>query len=221
MKKIRKTSFVAINLSKTILYSLEYKLLYQISNLFSFMVRPPKAETDKDLIEHLQKNVIRIHNEDAQNILDGYYSAKVLIPKSPTNHILKLPKLIIDSLRISRRRKLNLKKDFDSSLENIPEYFNRNFHFQTDGYFSAESASLYEHQVEVLFSGTAAPMRRMLIKFLKDKMSCENFSERPLRILELGAGVGTASIDFCKSFNVEKYVISDPSGPYLEMAKKE
>lgn len=215
MNNLKKSTYVAFNLSKSLIYSLEYKMLYQISNAFSFLVKPPKAETNKLILDHLEKNVLTIHKEDAQNIIEGYYPAAVLMPKAPREHILKLPKLIFDSLKISRRRKMNIKNDLQENREQVPDYFNRNFHFQTDGYFSEHSASLYEHQVEVLFSGTAAPMRRMLIKFIKDKMK----TDRPLKILELGAGVGTASIDFSKSFNISSYVVSDASSSYLDLAK--
>ncbi len=105
------------------------------------------------------------------------------------------------------------------SYLNTPDYLNRNYHFQTDGYFSEKSAKIYEQQVEIHFSGTAAPMRRMLIKHIKNNRD-ELGHVRPLRILELGAGVGSASLDFSKSFAVSKYVVSDISKPYLEVAKE-
>ena len=56
--------------------------------------------------------------------------------------------------------------------KDLPKYFLRNFHYQTDGYLSEKSARLYEFQVETLFSGCAATMRRFsmipLIKFIKE-----------------------------------------------------
>lgn len=48
--------------------------------------------------------------------------------------------------------------DFDTEAIEAPDYLKRNYHFHTDGYFSDESARPYEHQVEVLFAGTAGPM---------------------------------------------------------------
>ena len=216
MANLKKNSIVALNLSKTILYSIEYKILYQLSKRLSFFVKPPRVESDKNILKTLEREVLKIHNQDAQNILDGYYPAEVLIPKAPLEHLKNLPTLLLDSLKISRRRKLNIKKDFAPIDLDLPSYLNRNYHFQSDGYFSDESAKLYEHQVEVLFSGTAAPMRRMLIKLIKENLS----NDRPLRILEIGAGVGTATLDFSKSFSIEQYVVSDVSAPYLKLAQK-
>jgi ubiquinone/menaquinone biosynthesis C-methylase UbiE len=218
--EIVKHSIIALNLSKTVLYSLEYKSLMQLSKTFSAFVTPPKEEKNKKLLEHLKNGVIDIHQKDAENILANIYPASVLVPKSALDHLLNIPTLLIDSLKISRRRKLNSIHDFNVENNDYPEYLKRNYHFQTDGYFSEHSASLYEQQVEVLFSGTAGPMRRMLIQKVKQKLKESNNLGRPLRILEIGAGVGSATLDFKKSFNIEKYTVTDISTPYLKHAKK-
>eukprot|EP00793_Prasinoderma_coloniale_P002647 PRCOL_00002129-RA len=43
----------------------------------------------------------------------------------------------------------------------FPEYYTQNYHWQSDGWLSDESAELYDHQVEVLFTGTADAQRRV------------------------------------------------------------
>lgn len=216
MKKIIEHSIFASNLSKTVIYSLEYRLMNVLSKSFSKFVKPPYQENDKDLLKLLEEGVIKLHKEDAKNIADGIYPVSVIKPKGAGNHIKNLPYLLWDSLKISRRRKLNIKKDFHVDLEDVPDYLKRNYHFQTDGYFSEDSAKLYEHQVEVLFSGTAAPMRRMLIKMIKKRLG----HNRPIKILEVGAGVGTATLDFSKSFNFTSYTVNDVSESYLKVASK-
>ncbi|MFZ4714715.1 MAG: class I SAM-dependent methyltransferase [Bacteriovoracaceae bacterium] len=215
MKKIINTSVFFSNLSKTLVYSLEYRLLYQLSNSLSWFVKAPLKEKNQEIVKHLRQKILSLHQQDAQNISDGYYPLEVIKPKSPKDHLMNLPYLLLDSLKVSRRRKLNLKKDFKVEPQDVPDYLKRNYHFQTDGYFSEKSAMIYEHQVEVLFSGTAAPMRRMLIKLIKEKIK----TGKPLRILELGAGVGSASIDFAHSFQFESYTLLDISKPYLDVAQ--
>jgi ubiquinone/menaquinone biosynthesis C-methylase UbiE len=217
MKQIIERSALSVNLAKTLLYTFEYRAIYLLSRSFSLFVRPPHLERRTDLIEHLRNKVIEIHKIDAENIANDVYPIDVIIPKAPGDHVRNFPKLLLDSLRISRRRKLNLKNEINQDeLGDAPDYLNRNYHFQTDGYFSVDSAKLYEHQVEILFSGTAAPMRRRLIQKIKEARS----DSQPIRILELGAGVGTASVDFAKSFKFSSYVVSDVSSQYLEVAKK-
>lgn len=216
MNKYMHHLVVPINLSKTLIYSSEYCLLYSISNSLRFFVKPPTREINPVIIEHLRNGVIDIHKQDAQNVADGIYPFEVIRPKNPIKHFKLLPKLLLDSIKISRRRKTMDTKDLESPSD-APDYLKRNYHFQTDGYFSEESAEFYEHQVEILFSGTAAPMRRMLIKAIKDKLPG---TDRPLRILEIGAGVGSATQDFARSFNFDRYVVSDVSQSYLKKAEE-
>lgn len=216
MKNYLNHLVVPFNLSKTLLYSTEYRMLYGLSKSASFLVKPPHRETDPQLVNHLRSKVIEIHKEEARNIEEGYYPIEVLKPRDPLKHIKLLPQILIDSLKISRRRKVLETKDLDEVDESAPDYLKRNYHFQTDGYFSEKSANFYEHQVEILFSGTAAPMRRMLIKAIKDRM---DYPDRTIRILEIGAGVGSATLDFIPSFNFTRYVVSDISQPYLDTAR--
>ena len=42
----------------------------------------------------------------------------------------------------------------------VPDYYAQDFHFQTGGYLTEDSARLYDVQVETLFMGAAGPMRR-------------------------------------------------------------
>ena len=44
-----------------------------------------------------------------------------------------------------------------------PEYYLQNFHFQSGGWLTEESADRYDTQVEVLFKGTANAMRRQAL----------------------------------------------------------
>ncbi len=64
-----------------------------------------------------------------------------------------------DGFRVAWRMRKNKNKDFQGkaaeTAATMPDYYARNFHFQTDGYFSEASARRYDHQVEILFGGTA------------------------------------------------------------------
>lgn len=70
-----------------------------------------------------------------------------------------------------------------------PSYYLQNFHYQTDGWLSEESAKLYDFQVEVLFGGSADAMRRQalvpLAEFLNDK------DQRKVKLLDVACGTGS------------------------------
>ena len=72
-----------------------------------------------------------------------------------------------------------------------PDYYLQNFHHQTDGYLSDHSAALYDLQVELLFNGTADPMRRRVFGPLVQGLKA--FADRPpgcLRVLDVATGTG-------------------------------
>jgi SAM-dependent methyltransferase len=71
---------------------------------------------------------------------------------------------------------------------NLPDYFLQNFHYQTDGYLTEESARLYDTQVEVLFSGSANAMRRQCLVPLSQFMKGRD--QRNLRLLDVACGTG-------------------------------
>jgi hypothetical protein len=52
----------------------------------------------------------------------------------------------------------------------LPDYFVQDFHFQSGGYLTPESARLYDLQVETLFFGAAGPMRRAVLREVAKEM---------------------------------------------------
>lgn len=69
-----------------------------------------------------------------------------------------------------------------------PRYYQQNFHFQSDGWFSRRSAQLYDHQVEVLFAGGADAMRRLALPPLRQALAGRR--QQDCRLLDLGCGTG-------------------------------
>jgi ubiquinone/menaquinone biosynthesis C-methylase UbiE len=179
--------------------------------------KPPKGYLEKAVRE-----VGRLFEEDADRMRRGDYPLSVLQTPQPRSHFSRLAKLYWDSVKISWRRRNKKSKEFSKQakqfFDDVPEYYQRNFHHQTDGYLSAESAELYDHQVDILFRGTASAMRRMILWGLRDHAQFEGEGEG-LKILELACGNGSATIDLTKTFPKAKIVSLDLSAPYLSAAK--
>lgn len=72
--------------------------------------------------------------------------------------------------------------------EKFPRYFLQNFHFQSDGWLSAESAARYDMQVETLFTGSADVMRRRALAPLR--RAIRGRDPAALRAIDLGCGTG-------------------------------
>jgi ubiquinone/menaquinone biosynthesis C-methylase UbiE len=91
-------------------------------------------------------------------------------------------------------------KEAKKELKDLPEYYQRNFHFQTDGYLSKESAELYEHQTELLFRGTLHLMRRVLLGEMIKKIKAE--PTKTFKLLELACGTGVATKFILENCNI-------------------
>jgi ubiquinone/menaquinone biosynthesis C-methylase UbiE len=176
---------------------------------------PPQSQVREDLIALLR--------QDSRNIAQGLYPVTVLKPESPLEHLMRIPRLMADGISIYSRRKRGRTTEFSSAakerLEGLPRYYQRCFHFQTDGYLSERSASLYEHQVEMLFRGSADAMRRLILPPMRRHFA-GNRTGRSLRILEIAAGTGPATRFVHLAFPKARIVASDLSSVYLDQARK-
>ncbi len=178
----------------------------------------PKKET----IDNILKEVNFLIEQDIDHIQQGIYPRKFLIPENPYLHTWRWLRIIQDSVNINLKRAGKKHKVFSKEgkkwLSDLPEYYRRNFHFQTDGYLSKNSAELYEHQVEVLFRGTGNAMRRSLL------VPIINFATqrgiKRLRILELACGTGNLTKYLAELLPNAEITAIDLSHPYIHEARK-
>src|SRR5438270_7110529 len=76
----------------------------------------------------------------------------------------------------------------EETREKRPRYYLQNFHFQSGGWMTDESAQLYDTQVEVLFSGAANATRRQALPPLREVFA--GHDQRRLSLLDVGCGTG-------------------------------
>lgn len=183
--------------------------------------RPRLLTDDMKLFKAARRSIETLLKKDVENIVNGLYPLEVLRPENPIRHVLRIPAMFREGVAIARRRKKHLAHEFSNEardlLSGLPEYYQRNFHYQGDGYLSGQSAELYDHQVDVLFAGTSDAMRRMIIEPMKKHFG--GGDGEGLKILELGAGTGRATQFVRLAFPKAKIVAVDLSAPYLKKAQ--
>jgi ubiquinone/menaquinone biosynthesis C-methylase UbiE len=102
--------------------------------------------------------------------------------------------------------------------DGLPSYYRQNFHFQTDGWLSEQSAALYDTQVEVLFTGAADVMRRRALRPIAEWMAGR--SQRGLRGLDVGCGTGRLLAAVHEAWPGLRLTGLDLSAPYLAEARR-
>jgi ubiquinone/menaquinone biosynthesis C-methylase UbiE len=99
-----------------------------------------------------------------------------------------------------------------------PLYYLQNFHFQSGGWMTEESASRYDTQVEVLFNGTANAIRRQALVPLHEAFAGRD--QRQLHLLDIGSGTGRF-LEFLKQTWPRLSVLGlDMSEPYIRYARR-
>lgn len=211
---------LAYNLSRSAHFAVQQFTLPLLEKIFTGKSRPLNEERIEQL-KAAYGDLFALLKKDAKNIEDGLYPLAVLKPEPLTEHLKRFPRILFDGYSIAKRRQNQKAHDFTEKekefFKDIPEYAARNYHFQTGGYLSDHSASLYEHQVEILFSGAADAMRRLLLPLLKEKFPGDGDG---LRFLEVAAGTGRLSRFVKLIYPKATLTVTDMSHPYLKKAQE-
>jgi ubiquinone/menaquinone biosynthesis C-methylase UbiE len=157
---------------------------------------------------------------DWANIEAGHYKAPHDMWPNPAGVMRQSMRFFRDLGAVNRRKRERAAQEVFAPPHRgrYPRYYLQNFHYQSEGYLSPESARLYDYQVEVLFNGGADAMRRQLLVPI-----CDYFDHRPVRaarLLDVACGTGRF-LTFVKD-NYPRLAVSgiDLSGPYLAQAAR-
>jgi ubiquinone/menaquinone biosynthesis C-methylase UbiE len=145
---------------------------------------------DPATLESTRRRYQELLRRDLANAEAGLYPRSLLFQFPFTDYLRAVPSIVRDLPRSMRRFFARNYRDLPPEAQSAryPSYFRRNFHWQTDGYFSRRSAQLYDPGVEFLFLGTADVMRRQIIphitRFVRDR------GDGPARVLDVACGTG-------------------------------
>lgn len=171
----------------------------------------------------LAKGALALMARDAANMRAGLYPMpRDLRPRAGAvgemaGYWRDLPKVAL-----RRRRKVAQEPFQDPPKDgDYPRYFLQNFHYQSGGWLTDESASLYDTQVEVLFGGLAQAMRRQGVVPVVDWLRAKGSSDGAgFSLLDLATGTGAMLDAVAEAAPALDLHGLELSPAYLEKAKR-
>ena len=167
-------------------------------NTFAGAKREEPNPPDPKMLQLLQSRIETLLEADWADAEQNVYPKSTLFENRWDDFFRFYPELWLDLPKIwdraSNKRHQEFSEDIDTT--GYPAYYVQNFHHQTDGYFSKISADMYDLQVEVLFNGTAAPMRRRILAPLKQHLMSmpveTETTPQPRKVLDIACGTGNS-----------------------------
>lgn len=171
--------------------------------------------------QRLLADLWRLVEQDWRNIEAGLYAAPEDWRGNPLAGLRRAADFFNDLAAVEARRH---GEPGDALLRRAeaaryPRYYRRAFHFQSDGYLSEASAERYDYQVEVLFGGGAAAMRRQALPPLRAAIRRAGGAGRA-RLLDIGCGTGAFLREAKRNYPRLAVTGLDLSAPYLALTRR-
>ena len=193
MRDLSRARYAAAQGARVAWYMGQYLLARRISGPFN---RPGEPKFEPQAPEgdeaRIRAAFLELFAKDRANIEAGLYPAPedirleraVAALRSSAHFFRDLPK--VDQRRLERRGAEV--REQAKGEGRYPVYYLQNFHYQTGGWLSQESAKLYDTQVEILFGGAADAMRRIALGSLARALRGRD--QRTVKLIDLACGNG-------------------------------
>jgi ubiquinone/menaquinone biosynthesis C-methylase UbiE len=167
----------------------------------------------------LLRDLMGVLMQDATAVRDGLYPPMSDEPPLPVQ-LARIRNMLADLPSALARRNARDASTAENTENNehLPDYFVQDFHFQTGGYLTDDSAKLYDLQVETLFYGAAGAMRRQALRPIAAYMHGRD--QRQVRLLDVACGTGRFLRAVRLAYPAMKLAGLDLSRPYLDEARR-
>lgn len=193
MRDLGRARYAAAQGARVAWYMSQYMLARRISAPFNrpdeprFEPQAPEGDTKR-----IRAAFLELFAKDRANIEAGLYPAPddvrltraITAMRNSANFFRDLPK--VDQRRLERDG-VEVREEVERDGR-FPAYYLQNFHYQTGGWLSDDSAKLYDTQVEVLFGGAADAMRRIALGSLARALKGKD--QRRVALLDIASGNG-------------------------------
>lgn len=189
------------------------------------LVRPTKGEQAKAFTpttppvssERLREAYLSAFRKDARDVAAGLYPA-MDTEVDAMEVFRRAADVLTDAKAVDQRRRKAQGTEVRDVVNSTayPSYYRQNFHYQTGGWFTEDSARRYEAQVEALFSGAAGAMRRRALSLLAREWRGRD--HRGLKVADIACGSGGFLRDLQAAFPRARLFGLDLSPTYAAQA---
>jgi ubiquinone/menaquinone biosynthesis C-methylase UbiE len=168
----------------------------------------------------LQRALGSAFEQDMAAIEEGLYPAPRPNLSAAARTLSLVPAYLRESREILARRdrKGATEARAEPGAEAYPVYYRQNFHWQSGGWLTDESARLYSLQVQTLFTGAADAMRRAALALLAKALS--GIDSRTARVADIACGDGGFLADVARAYPAMGDLIGlDMSPAYVRAAQ--
>ncbi len=139
----------------------------------------------------LLADVAVLLGRDLANAEAGYYPMPEREDGALPGVLARSRAFFRDVPEVVRRRQHKVGREVadDAATAKRPDYYMQNFHFQSGGWMTEDSARLYDMQVEVLFSGSANAMRRQALVPIAEALRGRD--QRRVTFADIACGTGS------------------------------
>ena len=152
--------------------------------------RRPRAKLPVPNRNQIYADMAELFMQDLANVEAGVYPMPIDDDGSLATLFHRSRLFFEDLPAVHERRKRRGHSEVlnDQTHRKRPHYYLQNFHFQSGGWMTDDSAERYDTQVEVLFNGAANAIRRQALPQLREVFAGQD--QRTLRLLDVGCGTG-------------------------------
>ena len=186
----------------------------------AFADRKVEVEHDYPNRQKFLGEMQSLFERDWKNIEQGLYAAPSALDRSAFQALQQSIDFLRDVPRVARRRRDHVHDEVleDELREKFPRYYLQNFHYQSGGWLTEDSAQRYDFQVEALFAGTADAMRRQALVPIAEHMKGRD--QRRMKLLDVATGTGRFLTFVKDNWPRLKTTALDLSPAYLDEARK-
>jgi ubiquinone/menaquinone biosynthesis C-methylase UbiE len=223
MRDLGRARYAAAQGARVAWYMSQYLLARRISGPFNRPGEPKfEPQSPEGDASEIRAAFLDLFAKDRTNIEAGLYPAPqdirleraITALRSSANFFRDLPQ--VDQRRLERAA-TEVREEAKGDGR-YPAYYLQNFHYQTGGWLSQDSAKLYDTQVEILFGGAADAMRRVALGSLARALRGND--QRKVKLADLASGNGRFLRQVLAAFPRIPATGLDLSPAYCDEARK-